>query len=123
MSIASRRLLQQVLKLCKQSVGELLGYIRAVNSLKMSDEDFGESRHAASSEPFFYDQSYCSVKEEHGPSYMNRCNGAPCGDSTIQLFKGADCTEYQQLREDVLKNSSGLSYSPSRSVLSHLEFQ
>lgn len=34
--------------------------------------------------------------------YMNHCNGAPCGDTTIQLFKGADSTEYQQLREDVL---------------------
>lgn len=33
---------------------------------------------------------------------MNRCNGAPYGDTTIQLFKGADSTAYQQLREDVL---------------------
>ena len=39
-SIASRRLLQRVLKARKQSVGELLGCIRAVNSLKMSDDDF-----------------------------------------------------------------------------------
>ena len=62
LSIASRRLLQRVLKLRKQSVGELLGYIRAVNSLKMLDDDFGKSRHTASSEPFFYDQSYCPVK-------------------------------------------------------------
>ena len=58
-SIASRRLLQRVLKLHKQSVGELLGCIRAVNSLKMSDD---ESRHTASSETFFYDQRYCRVK-------------------------------------------------------------
>ena len=58
LSTASRRLLQRVLKASKQSVGELLGCIRAVNSLKMSD---GESRHTASSEPF-YDQSYCPVK-------------------------------------------------------------
>ena len=43
-------------------MGELLGCIRAVNSLKMSEDDFGESRHTASSEPFFYDQSYCPVK-------------------------------------------------------------
>ena len=61
-SIASRRLLQRVLKVRKQSVGELLGCIRAVNSLKMADDDFGESLHTASSEPFFYDQSYCTVK-------------------------------------------------------------
>ena len=43
-------------------MGELLGCIRAVNSLKIADDDFGESRHTASSEPFFYDQSYCTVK-------------------------------------------------------------
>ena len=30
--------------------------------LNISDDDFGESRHTASSEPFFYDQSYCTVK-------------------------------------------------------------
>ena len=46
----------------KQSAGELLGCIRAVKSLKISDDDFGESRHTVSSEPFFYDQSYCTVK-------------------------------------------------------------
>ena len=62
-SIASRRLLQRVLKVRKQNVGELLGCIRAVNSLKIADDDFGESRHTASSEPFFYDQSYCTVKQ------------------------------------------------------------
>ena len=61
-STASRRLLQRVLKVRKQSVGELLGCIRAVKSLKISDDDFGESRHTVSSEPFFYDQSYCTVK-------------------------------------------------------------
>ena len=61
-SIASRRLLQRVLKVRKQTVGELLGCIRAVKSLKILDDDFGESRHTVSSEPFFYDQSYCTVK-------------------------------------------------------------
>ena len=58
-SIASRRLLQRVLKVRKQSVGELLACIRAVNSLKISDDVF---RHTASSKPFFYDQSYYPVK-------------------------------------------------------------
>ena len=62
LSIASRRLLQRVLKVRKHSVGELLVCIRAVNSLKISDDDFGASRHTASSELFFYDQSYCPVK-------------------------------------------------------------
>ena len=43
-------------------MGGLLACIRAVNSLQIADDDFGESRHTASSEPFFYDQSYCTAK-------------------------------------------------------------
>ena len=61
-NIASRKLLHSVLKVWKQSAGELLRCIRSVNAIKMSASDFGESRHTASSEPFFYDQSYCRVK-------------------------------------------------------------
>ena len=61
-NIASRKLLHLVLKTRKQSVSELLGCIRSVDTLKMSAGDFGESRHTASTEPFFYDQSYSIVK-------------------------------------------------------------
>ena len=61
LNIATRRLLLRPLKARKQSVGELLGCIRAVNVLNISDDDFG-SRHTASSEVFFYDQSYCTIK-------------------------------------------------------------
>ena len=60
LNIATQRLLLRLLKACKQSVCELLGCIRAV--LNISDDDFAESRHTASSEPFFYDQSYCTIK-------------------------------------------------------------
>ena len=34
--------------------------------------------------------------------YISRVNGAPCGDSQIHLFKGADSTEKQELRNHVL---------------------
>ena len=34
--------------------------------------------------------------------YISRTNGAPCGDTSIQLFKGADSTDNQELRGDVL---------------------
>ena len=61
-NIAARKLLNKVLKVRKQSVGELLSCIRSVTVLKISTEDFGESRHTASSEPFFYDQSYAMVR-------------------------------------------------------------
>ena len=62
MNIASRKLLHNVLKLRKQSAGELLKCIRSVNALTMIATDFGESCHTASSEPFFYEQSYSLVK-------------------------------------------------------------
>ena len=58
LNIASRKLLHNVLKLRKQSAGELL----KCNALTMTATDFGESHHIASSEPFFYDQSYRLVK-------------------------------------------------------------
>ena len=50
-NIASRKLLHLVLRARKQSVGELLGCIRSFNTLKISADDFGESRHTASTEP------------------------------------------------------------------------
>lgn len=34
--------------------------------------------------------------------YISRANNAPCGDTTIQLFRGADSTSNQELRQDVL---------------------
>ena len=43
-------------------MGKLLSCIRSVTALKISTEDFGKSRHTASSEPFFYDQSYAMVR-------------------------------------------------------------
>ena len=49
-------------------MGELLRCIRSVNALQMSCDDFDESRHTASSEPFFYDQSYTIVK--HTPAIV-----------------------------------------------------
>ena len=61
LNIAARKLLHRVLKARKQSVGKILNCIRSVNMLKISSEDFGKSRHTASSEPFFYDQSYTMV--------------------------------------------------------------
>ena len=61
-NIAARKLLNKVLKVQKQSVVELLSCITSITSLKISTEDFGKSRHTASSEPFFYDQSYAMVR-------------------------------------------------------------
>ena len=49
-------------------MGELLRCMRSVNALQMSCDDFGESHHTASSEPFFYNQSYTIVK--HTPAIV-----------------------------------------------------
>lgn len=57
-NISSQKLLNRVLKVQKQSVGELLRCIRSVNALEITSAGFGESRHTVSSEPFFYDQGY-----------------------------------------------------------------
>ena len=34
--------------------------------------------------------------------YIARVDGSPCGDATINLFKGADSGEFQELRRDLL---------------------
>ena len=62
MNISAHNMLNRVLKVRKQSVGELLRCIQSVNALKMTGNDFGECRHTVSSEPFFYDQSYEMIK-------------------------------------------------------------
>ena len=43
-------------------MGELLGCIRSVNAMKIYADDFCETRHITSSEPYFYDQCYSIVK-------------------------------------------------------------
>ena len=65
LNISTRKLLNRVLKARNQSVGELLRCIRSVNALQMSCD---ESHHTASSEPFFYVQSYTIVK--HTPAIV-----------------------------------------------------
>ena len=61
-NISSRKLLNRVLKVRKQSVGKLLQCIRSINALEItSASNVGNSRHTASSEPFFYDHCYQKV--------------------------------------------------------------
>ena len=44
----------------KECAGMLLSVVRSVNNMKQikGEDDFGEKRHCASSEPYFYDASY-----------------------------------------------------------------
>ena len=45
-------------------MGEFLAFVHSVNVLTISVDDFGERYHTASSEPYFYDQSYTLVKRD-----------------------------------------------------------
>ena len=64
LNIAVRKLLNQVLKRRKQIVGEFLTCVHSGNVLTISGDDFRECWHTASSEPYFYDQSYTLVKHD-----------------------------------------------------------
>ena len=57
-NIAARKTLNKALKLRNQYVGEILACVRKMNYLEFSADDFGDCYHTASSEPYFYDQSY-----------------------------------------------------------------
>ena len=61
-NIAGRKTLIKAMKLRKQYVGEFLACVRKVNYLEFSADDFGDCYHTASSEPYFYDQSYTCEK-------------------------------------------------------------
>ena len=56
--IAVRKFLCKILKLRKLCVGEFLMSVRKVNNLQSTADDFGQCFHTASSEPFFYEESY-----------------------------------------------------------------
>ena len=53
------KVLNILLQQRKHNAGKFLACIKA---MEISDNNLGEQYHTASSEPFFYDQSYCLVK-------------------------------------------------------------
>ena len=59
-SIASKKLVNVALAKRKEHAGTLLGVVRSVKNMRQikGEDDFGEKRHCASSEPYFYDASY-----------------------------------------------------------------
>ena len=58
LNICVRKVLNILLQQRKHNVGKFLACIKA---MEISDNNSGEQYHTASSEPFFYDQSYCLV--------------------------------------------------------------
>ena len=64
-SIAVRRVLNTALTKCRVSTGKFLATIRDVNDVQLYEEDFGEQYHMASSEPYFYDESYAPIKRKN----------------------------------------------------------
>ena len=62
--IAAKRLCNKALQLRKERVGTLLKTTRAVQNLKIKDQDdFGEGFHTTASEPYYYDSVYHPCKE------------------------------------------------------------
>ena len=70
-NIAVRKVLNKALKRRKESVGNFLACVRKVTDLKISIDDFGGCCHTASSEPYFYDQSYVNGKTQKATIYID----------------------------------------------------
>ena len=64
-NVASRQLLNRVLKYRRACAAELLGTIRSVKTVEINNKnDFGDTRHTVSTEPYFYDLAYQLVKRQ-----------------------------------------------------------
>ena len=61
-NIAVRRLLHRALQKRRIALRRLLSCAQCIKDLEISSDDFGDSCHGRSSEPFFYDSSYKMVK-------------------------------------------------------------
>ena len=64
--LAAKRLLNKALQVRKEHAGCLLKMARSIQNLQIKGKnDFGESSHTASTEPYFYDSAYQLVKRPH----------------------------------------------------------
>ena len=64
--VAAKKLFNKALQICREHAGSLLQAARLVQSMELTDKnDFGDSCHMASTEPFFYDSAYKLVKKEY----------------------------------------------------------
>ena len=97
-NIAGRKTLNKALKLRKQYVGEFLACVRKVNDLEFSADDFGDCYHTASSEPYFYDQSYTCEKH----------------NSPIVIDASGRCVIAQELGERYAKSERPLKWKCTR---------
>ena len=64
--LAAKRLLNKALQVRKEHAGCLLKMARSIQNLQIKGKnDFGESSHTGSTEPYFYDSAYQLVKRPH----------------------------------------------------------
>ena len=64
-NVASRQLLNRVLKYRRACAAELLGTIRSVKTVEINNkDDFGDTRHTVSTEPYFHYSAYQLVKQQ-----------------------------------------------------------
>ena len=63
-SVASKKLVNCALAICKKNAGTLISIVKSVtkNIPLKSENDFGDGCHCASSEPYFYDTAYGVLK-------------------------------------------------------------
>ena len=103
--ITVRRLVDRVVKKCRERVGQLLKGVRVVNSFELSSLNLGERWHTASSEPFFYDTAYMPMKQNNAISvdeYGRCCTAEEVGDRDKNTMrpKKWKCTEECKLPTD-----------------------
>ena len=64
-NVASRQLLNRVLKYHRACAAELLRTIRSVKTVEIKNkDDFSDTRHTVSTEHYFYDSAYQLVKRQ-----------------------------------------------------------
>ena len=63
-NIAVRKVVYKALRMRRVCAGEFLECVGKVNNLQFSFDDFGDCYHTASSEPYFYDESYALCKPQ-----------------------------------------------------------
>ena len=86
-SVASKKLVNAALAKRKEHAGTLLGVVRSVKNIGQikGEDDFGDKRHCASSEPYFYDAAYRTLNT-HLPIPVTE-NGK-CIVSPLFILKG-----------------------------------
>ena len=64
LSMAAQQVLQAAIKIRKEQAGDLIKCARSIDVIQIPEESTWERYHKATSEPYFYNQSYTQVKRD-----------------------------------------------------------